>query len=399
MNDKILYYAHLADEKARQVTQSYQSWTTFLDTVGRLYKYPYYEQLMIAAQRPDATACASYELWNARMQRYVKRGSRGIALIDTSGEEPAIKYVFDISDTGTRPNSRRPYVWQYQEELETVVLSALQQSYVASPSADLPDTLEEVSKNLTDVYWEENRQDILGIVDGSFLDGYDEENIRFAFQEAAAVSTTYAIMSRCGLDPKGRFEHEDFMPVFDFNTPQSIAALGTAISQASEQVLRQIEVTIKTYERQKLAERSSNHDRTDLYPERRLPDPEPAAAADPAETSGQVRQDAKAIPADASPDPLEQHDPVGEPVPPSAGDRRDGEQPSGADDTGSDETERRDRSAESQRPDEMDRADEHPESTGRGDDPPGADLQLSDTAAILRGEQLAMFPTEEEQIA
>ena len=101
MNDKILYYAHLADEKARQVTQSYQSWTTFLDTVGRLYKYPYYEQLMIAAQRPDATACASYELWNARMQRYVKRGSRGIALIDTSGEEPAIKYVFDISDTGT----------------------------------------------------------------------------------------------------------------------------------------------------------------------------------------------------------------------------------------------------------------------------------------------------------
>ena len=397
MPSKVQLYAQMADRTAEQITGSYQKWTAFLTTAARLYKYPYNEQLMIFAQRPEATACAEYDLWNKQMRRYVRRGSKGIALVDTSSDQPKLRYVFDVSDTSGGENSRRPYLWEYRQEHREVVSAALEQRFDVSGESGLADQLERVAAQLVDEYWHDNRRDIVGIVDGSFLEDYDEFNIGAAFRNAAVVSTTYALLSRCGMQPGDYFEHEDFLNVFDFNTPQTVAALGTAISQSSELVLRQIEITIKNYEREKLAERSESHERTDLHPQRGLSDsrPEPDRAA--ASPAGQVREDAEELPEGASSGAVEQPAAVREAVPPSAGDRRGGEQPAGTDDAGADEVGGRDGIAESQRPDEVGRADEHAESAGRGNDPHGTGVQLNMFDAPA-GAQMSFFPSEAEQI-
>ena len=397
MPSKVQLYAQMADRTAEQITGSYQKWTAFLTTAARLYKYPYNEQLMIFAQRPEATACAEYDLWNKQMRRYVRRGSKGIALVDTSSDQPKLRYVFDVSDTSGGENSRRPYLWEYRQEHREVVSAALEQRFDVSGENGLADQLERVAAQLVDEYWHDNRRDIVGIVDGSFLEDYDEFNIGAAFRNAAVVSTTYALLSRCGMQPGDYFEHEDFLNVFDFNTPQTVSALGTAISQSSELVLRQIEVTIKNYEREKIAERSESHERTDLHPQRGLSDsrPEPDRAA--ASPAGQVRQDAEELPEGASSGAVEQPAAVREAVPPSAGDRRGGEQPAGTDDAGADEVGGRDGIAESQRPDEVGRADEHAESAGRGNDPHGTGVQLNMFDAPA-GAQMSFFPSEAEQI-
>ena len=397
MPSKVQLYAQMADRTAEQITGSYQKWTAFLTTAARLYKYPYNEQLMIFAQRPEATACAEYDLWNKQMRRYVRQGSKGIALVDASSDQPKLRYVFDVSDTGGGENSRRPYLWEYRQEHREVVSAALEQRFDVSGENGLADQMERVATQLVDEYWHDNRRDIVGIVDGSFLEGYDDFNIGAAFRNAAVVSTTYALLSRCGMQPGDYFEHEDFLNVFDFNTPQTVAALGTAISQSSELVLRQIEVTIKNYEREKIAERSESHERTDLHPQRGLSDsrPEPDRAA--ASPAGQVRQDAEELPEGASSGAVEQPAAVREAVPPSAGDRRGSEQPAGTDDAGADEVGGRDGSAESQRPDEMGRTDERAESAGRGNDPHGAGVQLTMFDAPA-GAQMSFFPSEAEQI-
>ena len=397
MPSKVQLYAQMADRTAEQITGSYQKWTAFLTTAARLYKYPYNEQLMIFAQRPEATACAEYDLWNKQMRRYVRRGSKGIALVDTSSDQPKLRYVFDVSDTSGGEDSRRPYLWEYRQEHREVVSAALEQRFDVSGENGLADQMERVAAQLVDEYWHDNWRDIVGIVDGSFLEGYDDFNIGAAFRNAAVVSTTYALLSRCGMQPGDYFEHEDFLNVFDFNTPQTVAALGTAISQSSKLVLRQIEVTIKNYEREKIAERSESHERTDLHPQRGLSDsrPEPDRAA--ASPAGQVRQDAEGLLEGASSGAVEQPAAVREAVPSSAGDRRGSEQPTGTDDAGADEVSGRDGSAESQRPDEVGRADEHAESAGRGNDPHGTGVQLSMFDAPA-GAQMSFFPSEAEQI-
>ena len=397
MPSKVQLYAQMADRTAEQITGSYQKWTAFLTTAARLYKYPYNEQLMIFAQRPEATACAEYDLWNKQMRRYVRQGSKGIALVDASSDQPKLRYVFDVSDTGGGENSRRPYLWEYRQEHREVVSAALEQRFDVSGENGLADQMERVAAQLVDEYWHDNWRDIVGIVDGSFLESYDDFNIGAAFRNAAVVSTTYALLSRCGMQPGDYFEHEDFLNVFDFNTPQTVAALGTAISQSSELVLRQIEVTIKNYEREKIAERSESHERTDLHPQRGLSDsrPEPDRAA--ASPAGQVRQDAEGLLEGASSGAVEQPAAVREAVSPSAGDRRGSEQPTGTDDAGADKVSGRDGSAESQRPDEVGRADELAESAGRGNDPHGAGVQLNMFDAPA-GAQMSFFPSEAEQI-
>ena len=391
MPSKLDFYSQLADHTAKQITGSFGEWTSFLETAGRLYKYPFHEQLMIFAQKPDATACADYDLWNKQMRRYVRRGTTGIALIDTSGDNPRLKYVFDVADTGGRENSRRPYLWEYREEHFDRVSAALEQRFNVSGKNGLADQLEQISSRLVTEYWNDNSRDILGILADSFLEEYDDYNVSVAFRNAATVSTTYALMSRCGLNPSEHFEHEDFLSIFDFNTPETISVLGTAISNSSEQVLRQIEVTIKNYERERNAERSQNDDRADLHEKRGLSDPQPELAGDRDEVPGQIRSDAEEVSAGTQTGAVEQHDPVGEAVPPSEGNRRDGEPAAGAADARTDEAQRRDRGAESQRPDEMGGPHEQPEDAGRGDDSDRADLQLT----LF---DLAVFPTEQEQI-
>ena len=402
MPSKYQEYRQMADTAERQLTSSYKSWTQFLRTAARLYKYPYNEQVMIHAQRPDATACAEYDFWNKKMGRFVRRGSTGIALIDTSGQKPQLRYVFDVSDTGEREHSRPMHLWQFRTEHEGAVAAALERSYDVSGSDGIAEQIEKIASQLAREYWADYKRDILRNIDDSYLDGYDEFNTEVQFRNAAKVSITYMLMSRCGLEPEVYLEPEDFMPVFDFNTPATVAALGTAVSEISQQVLRQIEVAIRNYER----ERSQKNDRIDLHEERRLPDSRPEAERGAGEQApGQVRDAEEDVPSGASSHPLEPDDSVRDAVPAPAGDRRDGAAEAGADDAGADEVGGRDGSAESQRPVEVGGADEQPESTGRRDHPERAGVQLTNDAPKAEpvqptaGYQMSLFPTEAEQIA
>ena len=406
MPSKLQSYMQMADEAQRQITGSLQGWTSFLTTAARLYKYPYAEQVMIHTQRPDATACAEYDFWNEKMGRYVRRGSKGIALIDNSGERPRLRYVFDVSDTGSTERGRSPYLWELREEHRDAVSAMLENRYEVAGADGLINQLERIAAQLADEYWNDYQRDILAIVDDSFLHGYDDYNVGVAFRSAAAVSITYSLMSRCGLEPENHFEHEDFLNIFDFNTPEAAAELGTAVSRISGQVLREIEVTIKNYEREKIAERSQSHDRTDLHEERGLPDSRPDADRDGgSETAGQVRETAQELPSGAQTGAVQPPEPVGEAVPAPAGDRRDGEPETGADDAGADEAERRDGGAESPGSDEMGGADEQPESAGGGNDSERAGVQLTpdepepEPAQLPEAYQLSLFPSEDEQIA
>ena len=396
MPNKLQAYAEQAERTARQITGSHLAWTAFLTTAARLYKYPYNEQLMIYMQRPEATACAEYDFWNAKMGRYVRRGSTGIALIDATGYKPRLKYVFDVSDTGGKENARRVNLWELKDAHTDSVSAMLERNYGVSGKNGLAEQFENVASQLAAEYWRDHSRDILGIVADSYLEEYDDYNIEVAFKNAAVVSITYSLMSRCGMQPEDHFEHEDFFSIFDFNTPRTVAALGTAVSEINEQVLRQIEVTIRNYEREHSAERTAEHgEQPDLHEERRLPDSRlenRSAGAAPR----QVRTDAPEVPEGASSHSLEPDDLGGNPVPAPAGDRAGGAEPLRADDAKAGVGGRSDGSAESLRPNEMGWPDEHLQGAGRGSDSRGADLRITEHPA--RGGQLSFFPTEAEQI-
>ena len=396
MPNKLQAYAEQAERTARQITGSHLAWTAFLTTAARLYKYPYNEQLMIYMQRPEATACAEYDFWNEKMGRYVRRGSTGIALIDATGYKPRLKYVFDVSDTGGKENARRVNLWELKDAHTDSVSAMLERNYGVSGKNGLAEQFESVASQLAAEYWRDHSRDILGIVADSYLEEYDDYNIEVAFKNAAAVSITYSLMSRCGMQPEDHFEHEDFFSIFDFNTPRTVAALGTAVSEINEQVLRQIEVTIRNYEREHSAERTAEHgEQPDLHDERRLHDSRPedrGAGAAPR----QVRTDAPEVPEGASSHSLEPDDLGGDPVSAPAGDRAGSAEPLRADDAGAGGGGRSDGSAESQRSHEMGGLDEHLQGAGRGDHPQRADLRITEHPA--QGGQLSFFPTEAEQI-
>lgn len=398
MPTKAELYAQMAEKVTTQLTGSWQEWAGFLTTASRLYKYPFHEQLMIYAQRPDATACAEYDLWNEKMGRYVRRGSKGIALVDDSGDRPRLRYVFDISDTGTREHSRTPWLWQLEESHLDSVQAMLERTYDVSGD-DLAGQLTEVAGKLAEEYWTEHQQDFFYIVDGSFLEEYDEFNIGVQFKAAATVSITYALMSRCGLEPERYFDHEDFMAIFDFNTPATIGALGTAVSQINQQVLRQIGVTVRNAEREANQERSKQDEQShDLYPERRLSDSRPEAEPAAGETPGQVRKDEENLPEGTPSHPLQPDAAEREAVPAPSGDRRDRPEQTGADDAPAGEGSGSHRGPESQRSHEVGGADEHLQSSGRGDPDGGAYQQLTLNLFLSEAEQIQSID-EAENVA
>jgi len=334
-----------------------------------------------------------YDFWKDRMGRYVQRGSTGIALIDTSGYQPRLRYVFDVADTAPRDAARSFTLWEMRAEHEAKVCSMLTEQYDVPQDGGIIAQFERVADKLALEYWTEQKRDICGIVADSFLNGYDEDNIRMAFKTAASTSITYALMARCGFSPDGYFEPEDFMPVFDFNTPAAVSVLGTAVSEISQRVLRQIEITVKRQERERRAERTEEHgEQPDLHPAENFRSPtEPAReSAEPA--ARQIRTDAAGVSPGASPDPLESDDSVGNAVFAPAGDRRGSEPEVGADDAGADDVGRSDGSAESSRPIEVDRSDEHLQGASRGSDPRGADLRITEP---VQGEQISFMPEAE----
>ena len=377
-------YVQLAEDTTRRITHSHTEWTGFLKTAARLYKYPYHEQLMIYAQRPEATACADYRVWNDRMRRYIRRGSKGIALLDVSGDEPKLRYVFDIADTGVRASSRPFSQWQLTEQNEEAACRALEDGYDVTGS--LEKQIHAAVQQLVMNQWLDHRREILGIVDGSYLEGYDEFNVGASFWKAAAVSAEYALLSRCGRNPDERFVHEDFLPIFDWNTPEAVAVLGTAVSEMNEEVLRTIEIAVRNHER------SQEHEPDHLSAKRRLSDSQPDRREN-GETAGPVRTDTEGLPAEASAHAVPVPASDGKTVSAPAGDRGNGEQPDGAAPAAADGTVRSDGAAQSRRYDEVGRADEQLQGPGRRNDSERTDLQLNQTV------QLSFFPTEEAQIA
>ena len=389
MPSKTEEYLALAQRTANGLTRYWESWTDYLTTASRLYKYSFADQLMIYAQRPDATACADFDIWNNRMNRYVRRGAKGIALLDESSGFPRLHYVFDVSDTGVRRNSRDPEVWQFNDDLKQPVSEMLAATYGISGER-VSQQLADVAGKLVADYWDNNGGDIRAIVDGSLLMDYDEAGMEMQFKSAAAISVTYTLLERCGFEPAGWFDKDDFQAIYNFSTPDSVYALGAAVSDMSREVLRNIERTVKTTIRRRNAERSQyeyEQQERDLLDRRGLPAPEPDPEPAP-EAAGQIRQAAPDVPERPSPSAVQHDAPEREPVPAPDGSGADGREPDAADHGAV--------AGEEPGPGQGEPADgvgaahEQPESASRGTGAERTDLQLSFFDAHI--------PTEAKQI-
>ena len=388
MPSKTEEYLALAQRTANGLTRYWESWTDYLTAASRLYKYRFEDQLMIYAQRPDATACADYDIWNNRMNRYVRRGSKGIALLDESSGYPRLHYVFDVSDTGVRRNSRDPDLWQYNDDLKQPVSDALTAAYGISHER-FSQQLADIAGKLVADYWDNNSEDIRAIVDGSFLMDYDSTGLEMQFKSAAAISVTYTLLERCGFEPDGFFDKDSFQAIYDFSTPDTVYALGAAVSDISREVLRTVERAVKTTIRRRNNERSQHEyeQQSELHADRGLssPEPDPASAEDPA---GQVRQDAPELPEAAAPGAVPHDAPAREPVPDpeqTGADRSGNEGPDDGRTAGEEPG-----SGQGEEPDGVGAAHEQSAGAGRGSDSDGTDLQLSFLDAVI--------PTETQQI-
>ena len=390
MPTKLQVYVALAEDTARKITSDYLDWASYLTMASRLYKYPYHDQLMIYAQRPDATACATYELWNERTRRYIKRGAKGIALLTPGQDGMRLRYVFDISDTGTRANAMDIILWALTKDMLDDVQRMLAAEYSEEASMELPRQIDQIAERQALQYWQTHGQDILDSVDGTPLSGYDRDAVGTSFRKAAAASIAFTVQTRCRLEPE--LSRTMFQAVLDWNTPAAAAELGKAVSLISGQVLRQIEMTIRN------AERSVEHERTDVQAQRRLSVPGDGTDQGGTTATEEIRPDAAAVSGErasgAVHEAVAQREADGAP----AGDRTNGAEPAGAPDDPSAEAKRRDRGTESDESNGVGGADEQPETSGRGNDLVGSDLRLTDYDPVL--EQMSfIIPGESEQIA
>ena len=237
---------NLVQEHAVSVSSSPGDWMDYMDTASRLYRYSFSDQLLIHAQRPDATACASLELWNEKMLRWVNRGARGIALFDETWQNTKLRYVFDISDTHMVAGGRSPYLWQMQEHQREEILTHLAEVYALEEkdAATLQDALMAVAREMVNDNLEEYLDGLEYAVEGTYLEDLDEVTIRSDFRQLATDSVYYLLSRRCGLDPMELLEEEDFMHITDYNRLSVLTFLGNAASQLSESILIDIGKTV-----------------------------------------------------------------------------------------------------------------------------------------------------------
>ena len=236
----------LAQEHATLVSSSPRDWMGYMDTAARLYRYPFTDQLLIHAQHPQATACASLELWNEKMFRWVNRGARGIALLDENGHNTRLRYVFDISDTHMVAGGRSPYLWQMQEHQQEEILTHLAEAYglEEKDTGTLSDALMAVAREMVADSLEEYLDGLKYAAEGTYLEDLDEVTIRSDFRQLATDSVYYMLCRRCGLEPMELLEEEDFMHITDYNRLSVLTFLGNAASQISESVLIDIGRTV-----------------------------------------------------------------------------------------------------------------------------------------------------------
>ena len=394
MNAKERFYSGMARETIGKITANKDNWTAFLTTMARNYGFTYPEQVMIYAQRPNATFCKPYDEWNdEKYRRYVRRGSTGIALFVTNSDKPYLRYVFDVADTGVRRSSPELKPWEVTAENRSYVMDAMERSFGVKADGLLEAQLEDIAQALASEYWADNRKQFLDIVANSFLEEYDELNIEVAFKTAVANSVSYAMYSRLVENPDNYFEHEDFQKVFDFNSRQTVNALGTAVNAISSRMFGEIEKAIGEYEQSRNAERSEYDERNDLQTGWGLQNPEHGTGEPERQSSGQVWQDAQSVSGAEQSDAPERHDSDGEPVPASVGDRGRSERQSGTVDeavSGAESrTEQGDGSAG------LGKTHEQPESTSRGSSDDGAYQQLSLNLFLSESEQISFIDQAE----
>ena len=385
MPGKVQAYVEMANETAASITQDAEAWMQFLRHSARFYKYSFNDQLLIYAQRPEATACASYEIWNNTMHRYIRRGSRGIALLSPTDNGMQLRYVFDVADTGELLHSRPVEIWRMEDRHTNAVNTALDNAFSPLGMNNLRDRLKMISLESAANYLDSHLKDIVDSVAGSSLSGYDEAEVGRSFLNTAMFSISYILQTRCGMEPD--VSTDSLQEIREWNTPGAVGQLGDAVTQMSKQILRQIEIAIKDYERGVV------YDAAELQAERRLPDPGDGLDRAGAEAPGQVRDDAPEVPGGESLGSVHEDDSERDADGAPAGDRIDSSDEAGDDHGEPEETERSDRGSEGDEPDGLGGSDEFPEESGGRDDLLGTDLRLTP-----RTEQLSLFPSEAEQI-
>jgi len=397
MNAKERFYSGMARETIGKITSSKDNWTSFLRTMARNYEFTYPEQVMIHAQRPNATLCKPYEDWNdEQYRRYVRRGSTGIALFVTNQDKPYLRYVFDVADTGTRRTSPEIKPWEVTDENRAYVMAAIEKSFGVPAEGILEAQLEDVAMALAKEYWDDYKKPFLDIVANSFLEEYDELNTEVAFKQAVANSVSYAMYSRLVENPDNYFEHEDFQKVFDFNSRQTVNALGNAVNAISTRMFTEIEKAIGEFEKLNTIERSYDHDeRDDLHTDGRLLHPEYQAGEQRSEAPGQVRENEESVPSGEQSDVAGRFDSDGEAVPASVGDRGNGEAQSGTADepVSADEP----GTGQADAANGLGAAHEYAESTGRGSRDDGAYQQLSLNLFLSENEQISFIDRVESK--
>lgn len=266
----------LARETAKEVSGSPRDWMRYLDTASRLYRYPFSDTLLIHAQRPDATACAELEVWNEKMQRWVNRGAKGIALIDDTGPRRTLRYVFDVSDTHMVRGGKTPYLWKLKEDQHEMLFRHLTDTYRLDEEtvSDLSSALRIIAEETAADSLEDAMDGMEYAISGTFLEGLDEDTIRVEFRTLLANSAFYTLARRCGLEPMEYLEEADFFGITDYHELSVLAFLGNANSQLVEPVLRDIGRMIRQAEMEewkKQAEESQDNTEKTVAKEQKVP--------------------------------------------------------------------------------------------------------------------------------
>ena len=431
MANKLQLVSELANQTAHTVTHSVDGWKRYLSTSSRLYKYPFDEQLLIYAQRPDAAACASMELWNETMRRWVKPGSRGIALIrkDRRGR-PSLEYVFDMSDTRPVKGAKTPYLWEMREDHHAAVLDVLERRYGPAGDADIGEQLMELTAKAVNEVYQDHLTDLAYDVQNSLLEELDDLNLEVRFRDVLTASVQYAVLTRCGLDPAEFMEDSDLAGITEFSTPAVLHHLGNAASTVSTDLLNEIGRAVKTYDRERAKENKKNLENplaisqeigytedargfsdvnreskersgehgTDLHESGRLPDPRPddgRAGSRGGAAPGQVRDAAADLP-DGSPSGDVHVDATDRAAgAPPAGDRPAGTGAGGQDGGRSEEAERRERGDESAGSNGLGAGGERLHPAGGGDRAERDRVQVNQDEEQTAGGQPAVSASEE----
>ncbi|MCM1364969.1 MAG: SNF2-related protein, partial [Ruminococcus sp.] len=403
------------NEEISTVTQNQNNWTSFLKTAANNYKYNFVEQILIHAQRPDATACAEIEVWNEKFGRWVNRGARGIALFDYSGSYQKLRYVFDVSDTNSFYGNEVK-LWSVSNSYEEEVKEALSNAFGEAGEGSLAAVIDDTAINMA----EDNAADYLEMITdfkhGSFLEELDNLNVEAVFKSALSNSIGYMLMTRCGIDADAFYDSSDFRDVMNFNTSSLAISLGTAVSEIAEMGLREIESTVRnlqkserkpnrTFDKSKEneydegtnTERSNDNGTDSIQTGGRLPDPEHHNAATREQTARQIRNDEKDIFAEQQESSFEHSVDQGRTDEPSLRDRHTGERDDGTIDQTDDEITEHNGTTQGNEPDEMGTDDEQYSELGTGNGAQRSDLQLSGHDFDARGNGIDYYHQNKEK--